>query len=211
MAQPDRLTALAERGAQTLRDGGLLALPTDTQYALSALATHGPAVMRCFALKRRSDDDPMPLLLPDLDWLPRVAAAVPAPIAALAQAVWPGPLTLVLPRHPAWHSLATPSSTVAVRIPNHPLALALLATLGEPITGSSANRHGEPAPTRPEAVHASFGDDVTVLPPLGLLPHGLASTILDCTGPEPRPLRIGAIDADQLAGLLSQHSSAGSG
>lgn len=207
-AQQDQLTTLAKHGAEALAAGGLVAAPTDTQYALCALASRGAAVMRCYAVKRRPDDESMPIFLPDLSWLIRVATDVPEVIQALAEAAWPGPLTLVLTRNRAWRSLATPGKTVAVRIPNHPLALALLAAVGEPITGSSANRRGEPAPLSAEAVHAALGDDVTVLPTLGVAPQGTASTILDCTYAEPRIVRAGALSDERVAELLARDLAA---
>ncbi len=204
----DQLSILATRGAEVLRAGGLVAVPTDTQYALSALASQGGAVMRCYDMKRRSDDDPMPIFLPDDGWLDTVATDVPAIARALAEDEWPGPLTLVLQRNPDWSSLAVPGKTIAVRIPRHPVALALLAAVGQPITGSSANRHGDPAPVDERAVHATFGDDVSIFPILGVVPGGTASTILDCTSPEPRVLRPGALDETQVAELLARHLAA---
>ena len=205
MARSDQLMALAAQGAETLRGGGLVAFPTDTHYALSVLAAHGPAIMRCYALKGRPDSEPMPIFLPSLSALDTVAAEVPDAIRALAEAAWPGPLTLVLSRNPEWRSLAAPGKTVAVRIPDHPLALALLASIGEPITGSSANRHGEEPAGTPEAIHELFADAVTILPPLGLPPVGVPSTVLDCTGSEPRITRSGAMADDRVAELLSRH------
>ena len=207
--QRGEFATFIERGREALMSGGVVAVPTETQYALSVLASDGAAVMHCFALKRRPDCDPMPIFLPDLTWLDIVAAETPAALRSLAAAAWPGPLTLVLPRHPSWRSLAVPGKTVAVRIPQNPLALALLAAVGEPITGSSANRHGEPAPVSAIAVHETFGDAVTILPPMGVAPEGTASTILDCTAATPRIVRAGALDEAQVGKLLSEHLAAG--
>ena len=204
----ESLASLVPPAVETLRAGGLLALPTDTQYALAVLAADGAAVMRCYALKQRPDDDPMPIFLPSLRWLDRVAVDVPAAARAVAKDVWPGPLTLVLSRNPQWRSLAAPSKTVAVRIPDHPLALALLAALDEPVTGSSANRQGQSAALRAADVHASFGDDVSVLPELGVLPNGEASTMLDWTGAEPRVIRPGALAPEDVEALLQRHLAA---
>ena len=201
----DQRLALAVQGAETLRAGGLAAFPTDTHYALSVLASHGPAVMRCYALKGRPDSEPMPIFLPSLAALDTVAADVPDTIRALAEAAWPGPLTLVLSRNPEWRSLAAPGKTVAVRIPDHPLALALLASIDEPITGSSANRHGEEPAETPEAIRDLFGEDVTILPALDVPLAGRPSTVLDCTGAEPRITRSGAMADDRVAELLSRH------
>jgi L-threonylcarbamoyladenylate synthase len=210
VAEPEQVTTFAERAAELLRAGQLVAVPTDTQYALSALSAQGAAVMQCFALKRRSDDDAMPLFLPDVSWLDVVATDVAAEARSLAEAVWPGALTLVLRRNPEWRSLASPGKTVAVRIPDHPLALALLAAVDAPITGSSANRHGEPAALTAEQVNEVFGDAVTVMPTLGIAPQGTASTILDCTGDAPQIVRSGAVDEARVADLLGRHLAASS-
>ena len=210
MNAPTEIGDLVERAVDALRKGGIIGLPTDTQYALSTLASDGAAVMHCYALKQRPDDDAMPILLPSLHWLDRVATDIPAGARALAAEVWPGPITLILPRNPNWRSLAVPGKTVAVRIPNHPLALGLLAALDEPLTGSSANRHGEPPALRANDVHASFGDAVTVLPELAVLPQGSASTILAWSGTEPEILRPGALSSEQIEALLQRHCAVGS-
>lgn len=205
MNETDRLEPLVEQATASLRGGGIVAVPTDTQYALAALAGQGGAIMRLFALKRRSDEQALPIFLPDLSWLEIVASDVSVAARALAEGAWPGALTLVLPRRPEWRSLAVPGKTVAVRIPNHPVALALLAVVAEPITGTSANRHGEPAAVDPEAVRATFGEAVEILPPMGVMPDGRASTILDCTGPEPRVLRAGAVSEERIRDVLARH------
>ena len=207
MSSPDQLAIFTTRGVDALSAGGLIGLPTDTQYALSALASDGAAVMHCYALKQRSDDEAMPIFLPSLAWLDRVAVNVPAAARALAAEVWPGAVTLVLQRNPEWRSLAVPGKTVAVRIPNHPLALGLLAALDEPLTGSSANVHGAAPALRANDVHASFGEAVTVLPELGLLPQGTASTILAWHDGEPRILRPGALTNEQIDAMLQRHMS----
>lgn len=201
----DDLTTTAHTAAEALRQGRLVAVPTDTQYALSALASHGGAVMHCYALKQRPDSEPMPILLPSADALDTVATNVSDGVRALARAAWPGALTLVLPRRMQWHSLAATGDTVAVRVPDHPLALAILDDLGEPITGSSANQHGKPAARTAEDVERAFGDEVLALPPLGVLPGGAASTILDCTDGAPRIVREGAVPGAEVERLVAAH------
>jgi L-threonylcarbamoyladenylate synthase len=204
------LPAIARAGAAALREGGLVAIPTDTQYALSVLASRGDAVMHCYAVKQRPDSEPMPVLLSSLDDLDTVATGIDDGVRELAASVWPGSLTLVLPKNPEWHSLAVPAKTVAVRIPNHPVALAVLEEIGEPITGSSANRHGEPPASSLEDVTRTFSqeverNEVTILPTLGQAPQGNASTILDCTSPQPRIVRTGAFPDSEVERLLAEH------
>lgn len=201
--RPD-LLPLAQQGAQALRDGRLVAIPTDTQYALSVLARRGGSVMHCYALKGRPDSEAMPIFLPSIDALDTVATDFDDGVRELAAAAWPGALTLILRRNPSWQSLAVPGKAVAVRIPDHPLTLALLDEIAEPITGSSANRHGETAALNADEVRAAFGDEVLVLPDAGLLPQGAASTILDCVGPEPRVVRAGAVSELDVDRLLAE-------
>ncbi len=192
-----------EQAARVLSQGGIVALPTDTQYGLAALASNGAAMMKLFHLKRRPDDQALPIFLPDHSWLGRVATDVSPSIRRLAQAVWPGAVTLVLRRNPKWYSLAAPYETVALRIPAHPVARALLDKVGAPLTGTSANRHQEPAATTPEAILELFGSAVEILQPSGLLPAGKPSTILDCTGAEPRVLRSGLVGEEDIRAILA--------
>ena len=205
VSEYEQLTSFANRGAELLQKGHLVAVPTDTQYALSALGSHGPAIMQCFSLKNRADDDPMPIFIPDLSWLDVVADGITPEIRTLAESAWPGALTLLLRRQEKWRSLAAPGKTVALRIPNHPLALNLLAAVGAPITGSSANRHGDPAALNPESVYEIFGDDVTVLPTLGVVPQGTPSTILDCSDAVPKIIRSGAVEDQLITELIASH------
>ena len=192
-----------EQAERVLYGGGIVALPTDTQYGLAALASNGAAMMKLFHLKRRPDDQALPIFLPDHAWLDRVATDVSPSIWRLAKAVWPGAVTLILRRNPKWHSLASPYETVALRIPAHPVARALLDKVGTPLTGTSANRHQEPAATTPEAVREIFGGEVEILQPSGLLPAGKPSTILDCTSAEPRVLRNGLVAEENIRAILA--------
>lgn len=209
---PSDLTSPAdpiERAAEILRAGGIVAMPTDTQYGLAALAGQGAAIMRLFALKRRPDDQALPIFLPTVNWLETVVADVPEEVQALARAAWPGALTLVLPRNPDWRSLAVPGRSVAVRIPDHPVALALLQAVGQPITGTSANRHSEAAATTPEEVQAAFGEELEVLPAGGTAAGGKASTILDCSGLAPRLVRAGGVSEEWIEQALGQSLAVG--
>ncbi|MCZ6708091.1 MAG: L-threonylcarbamoyladenylate synthase [Chloroflexi bacterium] len=199
------LSTLAREAADHLRDGGLVAIPTETQYALAARAADAAAVARCFALKQRPADEPQPIFLPSVSALDDVADGLSGGLRALARVVWPGALTLVLRKRPDWHSAAVPGDTVALRIPDHPIALAVLGAIQEPITGSSANVHGRPAALSAADVRRSFGDDVLILPPGDLVPQGTASTILDCARAEPRLLREGAIPRSRIEALVAEH------
>ena len=162
--------------------------------------------MHLFHLKRRSDDLALPIFLPDLHWLDRIATDVSPGARRLAETVWPGGVTLLLRRNPEWHSLAVPQETVALRIPAHPVARALLTEVNEPLTGTSANRHEQPAAVTPEAVLEVFGEEVELLQPSGQMPVGQPSTILDCTSPEPSLLRNGVVGEERIRAILAGDS-----
>ena len=209
--EAEELVPPVEWAAAILRGGGLVAVPTDTQYGIAALADQDVAIRRLFALKGRPPGEALPIFLPDRNWLEVVCQEVPEWVRGLTEAAWPGPLTLVLKRRPSWRSAAVPGETVAVRVPSHPVALALLATLGAPITGTSANRHGQPAATRTADVRQAFGDALPVLPEMGRAPQGQASTVLDCREDAPRVLRHGALSESRVSALLGRWAPVGSG
>ncbi len=187
--------------AALLREGGLVALPTETVYGLGAWARDPVAVRRIFAQKGRPADHPLIVHLPDaghLDRWARVPAAHRARAAALAAAFWPGPLTLVLPRAPGVPDEVTGGlPTVGLRVPAHPLALATLAALGDGIAAPSANRFGRISPTTAAHVHAEFGDAVAILDG-GPCAVGVESTIVDLSGPVPAVLRHGGVPVEAL-------------
>src|SRR5690606_3552461 len=193
--------------AAHLRAGGLVAFPTETVYGLGASAQDREAVARVFAAKGRPRQHPLIVHLPDAGalwrWADREAQAErgvdPATVEALAQRFWPGPVTLVLHALPGVDRAVTGGQdTVAVRVPASPVALDLLAAFGGPVVAPSANRFGRVSPTRADHVLAEFaGEDVLVLDG-GPTEHGLESTILDLSGPEPRLLRPGALPLERL-------------
>ena len=183
-------TSIAD-AARALREGRPIGLPTDTQYALAADVQNPAAVSAVYELKQRPRSERSPVFLPDFDWLPRVAACDDERVLELARRVWPGAVTLILPLHPQFETTAT-EDTVAVRIPDHEIARAVLDEFGGPLTGTSANRSGQPAALTADEVSRQLGGDLPVLGAGGKMPAGLPSTMLDCTGPKPRVLRRGA-------------------
>lgn len=187
-ADPSHIAEAAER----LRAGAVIAFPTDTLYGIGARATDPAAVARLYQVKRRPSGQPMVWLVSDQAQVERFAVVAPA-AAGLIDRFWPGPLTLVLPaRDPS----ATP--TVALRAPDHAVALALLRALGEPIASSSANPAGQPPPVDADQVIAGLGGDLELVLDGGPCRIGQPSTILDLSGATPRILRHGAIPAAQL-------------
>ncbi|MBF0688804.1 MAG: threonylcarbamoyl-AMP synthase [Cellulomonas sp.] len=181
--------------------GELVVLPTDTVYGIGADAFDPRAVQRLLDAKGRGRQMPPPVLIPDVRTLDGLATDVPDTVRALAEAFWPGGLTVILRAQPslAW-DLGETHGTVALRMPDHPAALALLRRTG-PLAVSSANLTGRPAATTATEAYDQLGDRVAVLLDAGAAPGGVASTIVDATGPALRVVRLGAIDLAALAAV----------
>jgi L-threonylcarbamoyladenylate synthase len=202
----DRTTpeaALIARAAAVLRGGGLVAFPTETVYGLGGAALDPVAVAAIFAAKGRPSTDPVIVHLASAGDLDRVAAAVPPSAAALAAAFWPGPLTLVLPRRDVVPPAVTAGlDTVAVRVPAHPVALALLRAAGVPVAAPSANRFARPSPTTAAHVLADLDGAVEVVLDAGPTDIGVESTIVDCTVDPPVIRRAGGIPVERLRAVV---------
>jgi L-threonylcarbamoyladenylate synthase len=199
------------RAAQTLRAGGLVAFPTETVYGLGADARSPAAVKAVFDAKGRPATNPLIVHVNSVEMARSVALHWPRQAEDLAARFWPGPLTLVLERGPAIpDAVSAGGPTVAIRIPDHPVALALLAAFGGPLVAPSANRSGAVSPTTAAHAAADF-PDLLVLDG-GPCREGIESTVLDLTG-APRILRPGVIGPEQLAAALGEEvvSEAGAG
>lgn len=179
--------------------GALVVLPTDTVYGIGADAFTPRAVQALLDAKGRGRQMPPPVLMPDVRTLDGLATDVPAEARALAEAFWPGGLTLIVRAQPslAW-DLGETHGTVALRVPDHPSALALLRRTG-PMAVSSANRTGSPAAVTAQDAFDQLGDAVAVYLDAGDAPGQVASTIVDATGPTLRLVRAGALTLEQLA------------
>lgn len=198
------LTNDPARAAQALARGDLAVLPTETVYGLGARASDPSAVARVYAVKGRPADHPLIVHLPSADAVRMWAAEVPDYAARLAHALWPGSLTLVLPRGPrAGLHVTGGQATVGLRVPDHPATLAVLERLGDGVAAPSANRFGRVSPTRAEHVLAEIGDQLVlgrdVVLDGGPCRVGVESTIVDATGPAPRILRPGGVSAEQVS------------
>jgi len=188
-----------EAAVEALRDGELVAFPTETVYGLGANASNPAAVQKVFALKGRPPNHPVIVHIDDQKYLRRWAREVPPAAQKLADAFWPGPLTLVLPRAEGVLDVVTGGQdTVAVRIPSHPMAQQLLTAFGGGIAAPSANRYGRLSATRAEHVRDEFGDDVKVVLDGGESQVGLESTIVSCASGTLRLLRPGSISLARL-------------
>ena len=190
-----------QRAVQLLRQGELVALPTETVYGLGADALNPDAVAKIFAAKGRPSDHPLIVHLADASQIMTWAREVPKDAIALARAFWPGPLTLILKRDESVPDLVTGGQdTVGLRVPNHPVALELLRAFGSGVAAPSANRFGRISPTTAAHVATEFGDDLLVLDG-GPCDVGIESTIVDCTRGVPVLLRPGAISREQIAAV----------
>ena len=187
-----------DEAVHVLSRGGLVVLPTDTVYGIAADAFAPPAVAALLAAKGRGRQAPPPVLVPDVLTLDGLATDVPASVRALVHELWPGGLTVILNAHPslAW-DLGETHGTVALRMPDHPAALALLRRTG-PLAVSSANLTGRPAALTAQAAADDLGRSVSVYLDAGQAPGGVASTIIDATGEVPRVIRSGAIGLEAL-------------
>ena len=197
----ERETAI-EAAARAVQQGGLVILPTDTVYGVGADAFDHAAVQALLDAKGRGREMPPPVLVSAVTTLEALASHVPDYVAALTEEFWPGPLTLVCTQQPSltW-DLGETQGTVAVRMPDHEVALALLERTG-PLAVSSANLTGQPAATDAESADTMLGDRVEVVLDGGTSPKGEASTILDVRGPAPRVLRLGAVSVAELNAVL---------
>jgi L-threonylcarbamoyladenylate synthase len=194
---------LLESAGRRLREGELVAFPTETVYGLGADATQADAVRSVFVTKGRPSTDPLIVHVVDEAAAREVVADWPDAAGRLARRFWPGPLTLVLPRG----GMVVPTvgggrPTVAVRVPAHPVALGLLRAAGVPVAAPSANRFGRISPTEGAHVVEELGGSVPVVLDAGPTPLGVESTVVDLTGERPALLRPGALTLEDLEGEL---------
>lgn len=194
-----------QRAVQLLRQGELVALPTETVYGLGADALNPDAVAKIFAAKGRPSDHPLIVHLADASQIMTWAREVPKDAIALARAFWPGPLTLILKKDESVPDLVTGGQdTVGLRVPNHPVALELLRAFGSGVAAPSANRFGRISPTTAAHVHQELGSRVALILDGGACKVGLESTIVDLSRGVPVILRPGAIGADDIARVLGR-------
>jgi L-threonylcarbamoyladenylate synthase len=186
-----------EKARQILRRGGLVAFPTDTVYGVGALAFDGNAVESIYAAKDRPVEKAIPILIGDSSDLTSVASEIPIMAARLAARFWPGPLTLVVPKKATLPDAISATATVAVRVPDHMVARALLRMTG-PMAVTSANISGRESPSTADEVQAQLGGRIDLIIDGGKTPGGVPSTLIDCSGVEPVILRPGPITLDEL-------------
>jgi L-threonylcarbamoyladenylate synthase len=190
---------LIERAVKILKNGGIVAFPTDTVYGLGANAFNEDAVLRIYEAKVRPREFALTLLLADISQIKIVAENVPKIAWKLAESFMPGALTIVLQKSMAVSNMITgDGDTVAVRVPNHPVPVALVRGLGAPITGTSANRSGYPNPVTAEDVDKQLRNRVDLIIDCGKCPIGTSSTVIDLTVDPPKIIRYGTITREQI-------------
>jgi len=188
--------------AQIIKSGGLVAFPTETVYGLGANALDGAAVKKIYKAKGRPSDNPMIVHIADRKALAQIAEATPA-AQKLIDVFWPGPLTIVLKKKKVVPKETTGGlNTVAVRMPDHPVALALIRAAGVPIAAPSANLSGKPSPTKAAHVIEDFNDKIDCIIDGGSSRIGLESTVLDLTSDIPTILRPGFVTPDDVKDVL---------
>jgi L-threonylcarbamoyladenylate synthase len=193
------------RAVELLRGGEIVAFPTETVYGLGANALDERAVARIFLAKGRPSHNPLIVHVPDAVAARRLVRDWPAAAEQLSARFWPGPLTLVLPKQPEIPDLVTAGlPTVAVRVPRHPVALALLRATGLPLAAPSANRSEAVSPTTAEHVRSGLGDRVPLVLDGGATEVGIESTVVDLSGVEPRLLRPGMVTVPEIEAVLGQ-------
>jgi L-threonylcarbamoyladenylate synthase len=201
-----------EKAAQIIQEGGLVAFPTETVYGLGADALNSMAVARIFEVKRRPQFDPLIVHVADLRQAEILVKQLPSMAVKLAEAFWPGPLTLVLEKSSLIPDLVTSSlPTVALRVPDHPMAIDLIRESGRPIAAPSANLFGGVSPTTADHVRQSLDDKVDMILDGGPCKVGVESTILSFISGKPVILRPGGISLEELQALLGPVSLGGDG
>lgn len=199
--RPDR--GAIELAARIIRDGGLVAFPTETVYGLGADAINEAAVGRIFEVKGRPPDNPLIVHISRPEMLELIASRVDQRARLLMSHFWPGPLTLVLERKPGVAQMASAGlNTIAVRMPKNAVALELIEASRTPIAAPSANTSGRPSPTSPEHVACDLGGKIELILDSGTTTIGIESTVLDVTADPPAILRPGWITREMLAELI---------
>ncbi len=186
---------------EVLQEGGLVAFPTDTVYGLGALALNNNAIESIYTAKDRPIEKAIPVLIGDMDVFDVVAQDIPKMARLFASYFWPGPLTCVVPKKVTLPPAISATSTVAVRIPDHKHALALLGAAG-PMSVTSANISGKPSPCTAQEVFEQLNGRIPLILDGGKTPGGIASTIVDCTENKPKILREGPISLQDLLSIM---------
>ncbi len=184
-----------------LKHCGLVAFPTDTVYGIAAYPFNVECIERLYGAKGRNSQKAIAILVGDISQLDKVAVSLSQTATRLAKRFWPGPLTLIVPRHPSLPRILAPDPTIGVRMPDHPVALALLQQVG-PLAVTSANISGQNNTTTAKEVMAQLRGRVHLVLDGGVSPGGVPSTVVDCIKVEPAVLRTGPISLEAIRAAL---------
>ena len=188
---------------EVLQAGGLVAFPTDTVYGVGALAFDGKAVESIYIAKDRPIEKAIPILIGDADDITKISSEVPPMAKKLAERFWPGPLTLIVPKHLGLPDSVSATNTVGVRVPDHLVARSVLRAAG-PMAVTSANLSGQPSPSTAEEVFTQLNGRIALILDGGKTPGGVPSTLVDCTGTQPIVVRQGPISLNQILAVMGK-------
>ncbi|MBS0629082.1 MAG: threonylcarbamoyl-AMP synthase [Verrucomicrobia bacterium] len=196
--------------ADLLKSGEVVAFPTETVYGLGAPIFEPSTIEKIFSIKGRARDNPLIAHIASFDDSTKIAQGLPPTFFQLAEAFFPGPLTLVVRKKPAVPSIVSAGlETIAIRMPNHPIATALIDAVGQPLVAPSANLSGRPSSTTAEHVIADFDGKIGAVLDGGPCLHGMESTVIDlCSFEQPTLLRYGALSKEQIEAVLQQEIAA---
>jgi tRNA threonylcarbamoyl adenosine modification protein (Sua5/YciO/YrdC/YwlC family) len=186
---------------EIIQEGGLIAFPTDTVYGIGVSAFNEKAIEKIYQVKGRSKLKAIPILISDAEQLDQVTTNISPTISQIIDEFWPGALTLILPIHPELPGNLSSGKTIGVRVPDHDLVRELLRMTG-PLAASSANLSGKPSALTAKEVQVQLGERIDLILDGGREPGGMASTVLDCSGDEPRILREGPILWEEIELLI---------
>ena len=193
------------RAAELLRRGEVVGIPTETVYGLAADARNVDAVRRIFEAKGRPQDNPLIVHIADFDQIYDIAAVVPEQAKKLAEAYWPGPMTMILPKNGTIPMVTSGGlNTVGIRLPSHPLARAIIRAAGVPLAAPSANLSGRPSTTTAQHVWEDLNGKIAAIVDGGPCSVGVESTVISLCGDVPRLLRPGGISLEQLESVLGE-------
>jgi L-threonylcarbamoyladenylate synthase len=202
-ASTEEQRALIANAVALIQSGEVVAFPTDTVYGIGVHAWNQDAVRRLYDIKERPAHKAIALLLSRLEQMADVTDSDTPALRELAGAYWPGPLTVVVPWNPSVEEGARqPFSTVGVRVPDHPVALALISAVGTPLATTSANLSGAPSAVSAQEVARQIGDRVALIIDGGLCPGGRDSSVVDLTTSPPTVRRVGAVPVEDLTRLI---------
>lgn len=189
--------------ADILKNGGLVAFPTDTVYGLAALPFNPEFIERLYTAKGRNSERAIAILLGNEEQLKQVASEVSETTHRLTKRFWPGPLTLIVPKAPSLPKVLSPNPTIGVRIPDHPVARAFLQLVG-PLAVTSANLSGQGNTRTAQEVFAQLEGRIDLILDGGQSPGGVPSTVVDCTSPEPLIIREGPVSQKDLQAAMNE-------